>query len=330
MLDLASDVMRIATRPKGGVSVLGELETVQLADAKGVDSELAPKLKSISTSNAEEAPLALIKFVENSIDADIPISDETRTILESYIQTFRGKALEQELLAALAQANAQPGKFKVALSLSKDLPSQSQKQIHEIIFQKLVSNANDYEFSNVAFEFGQMTRNLNPSLTLDIAERLLQNGFVTHAKKIVSTNTKIEKGQRSDLLYALIALKLGNFELAKSLAEEHPGDPSTEIRTRANSALGIFENLNDTSSLSSAQTALTHHQWMSISEEKAESSATEAQDIAIRLNLEANQGSTNDVSISLASSIADAIDSLESDVLQLLSADELDISAISQ
>jgi hypothetical protein len=170
-------------------------------------------LRDVIETNTTQSPEALIMLVNEKLVQSEPLSHETSALVEAYAQELRGTDLGNRLRQTQVIALSQSGQFAAAFNALDDLgpalSSDASNRLSQIVFEQLVSKADDLEFLEHVFAYpSKGIADLPVSTRLQIASRSTELGFAAQAQGIIATIPAEDRSRERQILAARIALRL--------------------------------------------------------------------------------------------------------------------------
>ncbi|MDT8325879.1 MAG: hypothetical protein RQ750_00640 [Roseovarius sp.] len=210
-VETANQILRIIDRIQTDEAPAASMARAELAQAEGEPRRAEAALETVAESNSEPSADAVLKLINQKLDAQQGISFDLAQLAGAYAQENRGAPLGQDLAQAYLSALAASGAFEQSYAefdrLLPDLAPQHEQPVRESLIAHLTESADTIDFLRytLAGRAGDPT-NLKPETASAIARRLLENGFETAALGFVARPSAGLNGRPQRLLRAEIAL----------------------------------------------------------------------------------------------------------------------------
>ncbi|MEH6520685.1 hypothetical protein [Sulfitobacter sp.] len=262
----ASAAMRSIERLADPLLPEAQMAQAKLAEEAGnsADSLLEDVLKANTTSSPE----ALVKIVEGKLAKDEPLSYETATLVEAYVQELRGTPMGSKLQQTQIIALSQTQRFQESLvaldQLSPSISPQVATELRETVLAQLSKRADDLVFLEHVFaQNEQELHNLENPTKLLIASRLLALGFPAQVQHLIATIPKTPRSDARQLLAARAALSLGQPFQAQAELIGISEPAAAILLAQAKEMTGAFSEASEIFSNNNAPEKAIQAAWLS-------------------------------------------------------------------
>lgn len=170
-------------------------------------------LKDVIKANSSESPAALVKLVEGKLARNEPLSYETATLIEAYVQELRGTEMGNQLrrtqILALSQSEHFEEAFAALGALAPSLSSQATAKLRQAVLERLAGRAEDIVFLEHLFAQEKPALETLPRTTkISLASRLMDLGFAAQVQEMLEMIPDAPRESTRQLLAARAALAL--------------------------------------------------------------------------------------------------------------------------
>lgn len=220
-----------------------DLEAAELNLAVGIETGIEADLISITEGNSDEAPLALIKFIDLQVSKGLPISQDTARLAEAFAMEHRDSEIGPSVRRAHIIALAKSGHFDDAFELERGgtYRLDSPISVREDLYKILTLDASDPVF--LKYSLSMNSKNVNEisrDTRVGISERLIGLGFYREARKILNSVSEEGRSDREKILTAQLLMREGEFEKAKIALEGSKEKHAMELFAETLFELGEF------------------------------------------------------------------------------------------
>lgn len=282
-------VLRILNRSLPQPTPDVSLVEAEVAKLEGDHDEYQQRLETVveDTSDAEEAPRALISLVQDRWEQRQGFSEASTELLAAHVHEYRKTELGSELQRAYVLALALNGQYDDGFAELGELQPDERPETLNKILVLLTERANDVSFLKLALEYGtQRPGILTRDTTDQLAERLIELGFYKQALDLLDDPIKGRVAQNRKLLIARAALGLNLPHRAQLELLGANGPEAAKLRAEALEQKGELsaaaEQLMESGQLDQAARAL----WLTENWEQMpdiESDYTRAAELSIDL-----------------------------------------------
>ncbi|MEP1332015.1 MAG: hypothetical protein ABJK43_04880 [Lentilitoribacter sp.] len=196
----AQAALRTLTRIDGQFENSAALQTgTMLIEANKPEKALVV-FEAIRPSSVT-AVKAVIKKTEIKIRENLNINDDDINLLDAYITEYKKTDLARELRLTRIRSLSKMGQFAQAFSETQAMDTTDQTELEHAIYSDLVFFSSDISFAeNLLERTKDGPVSLEPSLSLAIADRLIELGFVTEGtKQLSNTHTTNEQDKFNEI-----------------------------------------------------------------------------------------------------------------------------------
>ncbi len=217
-VDLAHSLRNALSRAEDGESPDLTRVEARLAIEDGKISEATNSLEELMQDNTTASPEILKEMVELKLSQDMAASDEDIALLASYAFERRGTELGKELRMLEIRALGQSGRFSEAYARLDEyeqngaLPPEAKTMLETELASFLATKGTDAQFLRYLLP-AVSSIHLPEDDKLDIAERFLNLGFPSEARKILDRSATVPSPRERRLL-AELATRQGKFDVA--------------------------------------------------------------------------------------------------------------------
>jgi hypothetical protein len=262
----ASAAMRSIERLVDPLQPGAKMAQAKLAEEAGNSADSL--LEDILKTNTTSSPEALVKIVEGTLAKDEPLSYETATLVEAYVQELRGTPMGSKLQQTQIIALSQTQRFQEALGaldhLSPSISPQTATELRETILSQLSKRADDLDFLEHIFaQNEQELHSLKNPTKLLIASRLLELGFPAQVQNLVAAIPVTPRSDTRQLLAARAALSLNQpFQAqAELIGINEPA--AAMLLARAKEMTGAYSEASEIFSRNNAPEQAVQAAWLS-------------------------------------------------------------------
>lgn len=262
----ASAAMRSVERLAEPLMPDAKMAQIKLAEEAGDTADAL--LEEVLEANTTNSPEALVKIVEGKLANDEPLSYETATLVEAYVQELRGTPMGSKLQQTQIIALSQTQRFKDALialdHLHPSISPDTSTELRETILVQLSKRADDLVFSEHIFSQNEQDlSNLGSPTKLLIASRLLELGFSAQVQQLLASIPGTPGVEERQLLAARAALALGQpFQAqAELIGIESPA--AALLLAQAKEMTGAYSEASEIFSNNSAPEKAVQAAWLS-------------------------------------------------------------------
>ncbi len=244
-LDKAALVMREAGRAEGVLSAKGKLEDAQIKAAQTGARQSEQDVRGILAEGNQEAPRALISFINQQVEKGDEISAEIALLAESFALQFRGTEIERDLIAAQMIALAKSTQFDAAFALLYSQTDDSRSLMRrsvDTLFDTLAETSDDVTFLKYAvLPLEDRYVSTSERVRMRMAERGLDIGFVDLAERLLLSVVEAAETSQFVQLKSRLLLEQGRaFEALDLLAKLDLPDETAAVG-EAYFAAGAFD-----------------------------------------------------------------------------------------
>lgn len=225
-------------------------------------------LTEVIEDNSTQSPDALVRLVEETLAKDQPLSSETATLVEAYVQELRGTEMGYKLRQTQIMALGQSGRFEEAfdalVSLSPSLSPEGMVSLKQTLFEQLAKSGDDLEFLEYSFaEKVPSIGGFSASTRMAIATRLQDLGFAAQVQQILSTFEDVPRRTDRQLLAARAALSLRQPYQAQAALVGTEGPEAAVLLAEAKQMIGEYSEASQIFSDNNAQAQAARAAWLS-------------------------------------------------------------------
>jgi hypothetical protein len=170
-------------------------------------------LEEVIEANSTQSPEALVKLVKGKLARDEPLSYETATLVEAYVQELRGtpmgNQLQQAQVIALSQAEHFTEAFSALASLAPSISPNVTVQLTQTLLENLGKKSEDEVFLQHIFTQDQdIYPMLSSETKLLLATRMMDLGFAAQVQQMLTEISDRPRTSKRQLLAARAALGL--------------------------------------------------------------------------------------------------------------------------
>lgn len=170
-------------------------------------------LTEVIEDNGAQSPEALVKLVEGKLSRDEPLSYETATLVEAFVQELRGTEMGNQLRRTQIIALSQSQRFDEALSalasLAPSLAPQVTSKLRAMVLEQLGRKADEMQFLEHVFaQKGQGLEELPTPTKLALAGRMMDLGFAAEVQHLLETVPDTPRSAQRQILAARAAIDL--------------------------------------------------------------------------------------------------------------------------
>jgi hypothetical protein len=227
-----------------------------------------PILEEVIQTNTAQSPEALVRLVERTLAKDEPLSYETATLVEAYVQELRGTEMGDRLrrtqVIALSQSQHFDEAFEALEAVIPALSPTAANNLRQTVLEQLQKRASDLAFLEHVFsqkpdEIGQL-----PNKTkLLLASRMMDLGFGSQVQQILAKVPDLPRNSTRQILAARAALQLRQpFQAQAALI----GIEETEtglLLAQAKEMTGAYREAAELFSATDAPLAAAQAAWLS-------------------------------------------------------------------
>ncbi|WP_299026914.1 hypothetical protein [uncultured Sulfitobacter sp.] len=209
--EAAAAAMRSVERLPDPLTPDGVMAQAELAIDAGEPAEAF--LEEVIDTNTTQSPDALVKLVRGKLARDEPLSNETATLVEAYVQELRGtplgNTLRQTQVIALGQSERFTEAFESLSDLSPSLSPEATTDLTKVLLGQLGKKAGDFQFLEHVFAQSDATIAALPKQTkLLLASRMMDLGFAAQVQQMLETVPDRPRTPARQILAARAALGL--------------------------------------------------------------------------------------------------------------------------
>ena len=204
----------------------------------------------------QEAPRALISFINQQVEKGDEISAEIALLAESFALQFRGTEIERDLIAAHMIALAKSRQFDAAFTLLYSQTEESRalmRRSSDTLFETLTDTSDDVTFLKyAALLLDDPHVSVSERVRMCMGERSLDIGFVDMADRLLlSVSKAVETSQFVQLKARLLLMQGRAFEALDLLARldlptQTPAMAEAYFAAGAfDAAAGVFRELGE-------------------------------------------------------------------------------------
>lgn len=232
------------------------------------NSESRGLLSEVVAEGSNEAPIALIKMIDQLVSQGDAIPSDTLTLTEAYLFEFRGTDLAPSLLRANILAAAQSLLFdsatEVYLENSDDFDDAQKREVASQLFLMIASAASDIEFLERYYaDYTKFQDWVDETSTVAVADRLFMLGFSTEALAVVERLDEENPSARAQILRAKLHLAEGEYLKTIDELERLRSLEADRIRAAALQGLGENAEARDLFFEAERPDLATYASWMS-------------------------------------------------------------------
>lgn len=239
----AALVMRGAERSESKLSSRGRLEVSELELDENRDTSDAV-LSTVMAESSQEAPRALISYINRRTGTGEEISSEMALLAESFALQYRGTDIELELVAAQMISLAKSGQFEGAFDLLLKAHGEGRdlgKSVSDLFFV-LSDVANDVTFLKYApIPVSTLDLEVSEAARIRIVERALSLGFNEVADDVLNSLVQEAGSRNYNRLRAAVLVGEGKYDLALALLSADGTPEDNNAIADANFRSGNFE-----------------------------------------------------------------------------------------
>lgn len=170
-------------------------------------------LEEVIEANSTQSAEALVKLVEGKLARDEPLSYETATLVDAYVQELRGTPMGNQLLQTQVIALSQTEHFAEAFvalnSLAPSLSPLSNRRMTQAVLEQLAEKAADGIFLEHIFtQDKDVFDTLSLQTKLMLASRVMDLGFAAEVQQMLTSIPDRPRAIERQLLAARAALRL--------------------------------------------------------------------------------------------------------------------------
>ncbi len=262
----ASAAMRSVERLVEPLQPDAKMAQIKLAEEAGETADNL--LEEVLVANTTSSPEALVKIVEGKLANDEPLSYETATLVEAYVQELRGTPMGSKLQQTQIIALSQTQRFNDALialdHLKPSLSPDTSTELRETILAQLSKRADDLVFSELVFTQNEHDLdNLRSPTKLLIASRLLELGFAAQVQQLLASMPDTPRIEERQLLAARAALTLNQPFQAQAELINVESPAASLLLAQAKEMTGAYGEASEIFSNNSAPEKAVQAAWLS-------------------------------------------------------------------
>lgn len=262
----ASAAMRSVERLVEPLQSDAKMAQIKLAEEAGDSADAL--LEEVLVANTTNSPEALVKIVEGKLANDEPLSYETATLVEAYVQELRGTPMGSKLQQTQIIALSQTQRFKDALialdHLSPSLSPDTATELRGTILAQLSKRADDLVFSELVFTQNEHELDsLGIPTKLLIASRLLDLGFAAKVQQLLASLPDTPRIEERQLLTARAALALNQPFQAQAELIGMETSTASLLLAQAKEMTGAYGEASEIFSSNSAPEQAAQAAWLS-------------------------------------------------------------------
>ena len=225
-------------------------------------------LTKVIKANTTESPAALVKLVEAKLAADQPLSAQTATLVEAYVQELRGTEMGNQLrrtqVLALSQSEQFEQAFEALDALAPALSPQAGTQLRQAVFEQLAKRAPNLTFLEHTFAHSDATlEGLSSEAKLTLASRLMELGFAAKVQEILVSIPEDPRQDIRQLLAARAAIALQQPFQAQAALIGIRGSDAELLMAQAKEMSGAYREAADLFESNNATEQAVQAAWLS-------------------------------------------------------------------
>ncbi len=240
---MSDRVLRILNRTEETTTPESDLVKAEIDIAADAHNGAEVLLDDVVTSGAKPSAEALLLKIETALEAGREISLKTAQLAGAYAQENRDKPLGHELsqvyVVSLAASGAFDQSYQEFARLKPELGPENQRVAQSKMLGFLAANADDMTFLKHVFsDYVGQPDIIDEQVVNATAKRLLDLGFTTKARQILTPQAVGEQGRVRAILHAEISLRENLPRQAEVDLLGLAGEDVNLLRAKARSLVG--------------------------------------------------------------------------------------------
>ncbi|MEO1140707.1 MAG: hypothetical protein AAFW87_14775 [Pseudomonadota bacterium] len=262
----SSMILRVLDRVDETQSAKANLVKADIEMSSGDAPAAEAMLDTVVAANSEPSAQALVRRIDSLVARNEDVSFDVAQLAAAYAHEHAGTALGASLSRAHVLALAASGVFDAAFTevdkMDRDQTTAAVALRAELT-TRLVGHAEEMEFLRhaLAGHVGSADT-LEPDTALEVADRLLQAGFLEQAEQSLSSDFDGPASRRAKLMRADIALSRGFPRRAEVELLGLDGRDVNILRARARSMVGEHKQAHDLFKSAGLQDEADREAWL--------------------------------------------------------------------
>ena len=278
----------------------GKMAQANLSIKMGDTEKGEERLEAVLAGNSQRTPEALVKLVRTRLDQNEPISPETSTLVDAYVDQYRGSEMGDQLREAQVLALAKSGQFDSAFATFRDSAGRGNAplplELNDLLLIELTAAGSDIVFlEHVLSQPIELLAALPAKHRYSLVRRLLSLGFGSFANNIIIAAQPETLRDKDRLLSAEIALELSEPLLALTALATLSSAEANVLRAEASEMVGRFDEAHALYRLEGKENNALEAAWLSDSwNELIDEADTRFGGLSALASQERQQGSSTD------------------------------------
>ncbi len=210
----ATTVLRNLERLADPLDPVAEVIQANINIEDGKTTLGVTQLENIISNSSAESPRALIALINSNLESKTLVNPENIELIESYANELQATEIGPELMRAYILSLINSGQFDRAISNSSLIDVKNKDkvayEVRSYFLKELTRKSSSIVFSDIIFNhFDASFEQLDSTIKMSLASRLLDIGFTQHAHDIIQNIADKPVNETRQILAAQIALALG-------------------------------------------------------------------------------------------------------------------------